>query len=262
MSIRLAAASIFASGQNRVFNCDVQQGKPGIEAQEQKQRPMTKKSSKSSLVWVALAAGVVLLMILDSGSRHAPSGVEHPAVGEPFPALRIRALTGGQQDQPSEIGLTDLQGKVVLLNLWGPWCPKCLDELPELVEISKHFQSEADFELIAVSYPHEETEFERFQADTQACLNRLRLNIPSYIDDVELTSTSVSYLIGGPHGFPASLVLDQQGIVRGIWLGYSPRSVGQMRELIGQLLAEPTAAAAEPKETVTEPTAASAEPAA
>lgn len=199
---------------------------------------MAKQTSKSNWVWVLLAAGILALMFIRIGGRHSPSGIEHPAVGEAFPELRVNGLTGVEGSPPAgQLSLRDLHGQVVLLNFWGPWCPYCLDELPGLVEIDEQFRANSNFKFIAVSYPNQQTDFDQLQSDTQSCLDRLGLKMPSYIDEVGLTSGSLGYLLGTPnHGFPATLVLDQKGIVRGVWLGYHATAIEQMRQLIDELL--------------------------
>ncbi len=37
--------------------------------------------------------------------------------------------------------LSDLRGKLVLVNFWATWCAPCLDEIPLLVEIQNRFAS-------------------------------------------------------------------------------------------------------------------------
>ena len=42
------------------------------------------------------------------------------------PDFVLPRLGGGR------VGLSDLRGKVVVLNFWATWCPHCIEELPSL----------------------------------------------------------------------------------------------------------------------------------
>ncbi len=46
--------------------------------------------------------------------------------------------------------LSDLKGKVIVLNFWATWCPPCKKELPALSEISREFEGK-DFQMIGIS---------------------------------------------------------------------------------------------------------------
>src|SRR5262250_395176 len=37
--------------------------------------------------------------------------------------------------------LSDLRGKVVVLNFWATWCPPCVEEAPSLNRLQKYIQS-------------------------------------------------------------------------------------------------------------------------
>ena len=52
---------------------------------------------------------------------------------QPVPAgdFRLRTLDG------KKISLTDLRGKVVLVNFWTTWCSACVSEMPELIALQK-----------------------------------------------------------------------------------------------------------------------------
>ncbi len=51
-----------------------------------------------------------------------------------LPDVPFRSLDG------ATVTLSDLRGKVVLINFWGTWCAPCLQEIPELVRLSHQFR--------------------------------------------------------------------------------------------------------------------------
>jgi thiol-disulfide isomerase/thioredoxin len=54
-----------------------------------------------------------------------------PEQRRPAPPLRGRTLTGDVLD------LTSYRGRVVVLNVWGSWCPPCRKEAPDLVRAAE-----------------------------------------------------------------------------------------------------------------------------
>lgn len=70
------------------------------------------------------------------GAPGAAGGAGGAAVGRSVPAMEMTTIDG------ETIRLSDLAGKVVVLNFWATWCPPCVAEIPDLVRLAKEIESE------------------------------------------------------------------------------------------------------------------------
>jgi cytochrome c biogenesis protein CcmG, thiol:disulfide interchange protein DsbE len=73
------------------------------------------------------------------------------------------------QDFPTEINgkpghLTDLRGKVVVLNFWATWCPPCVEETPALNKLHKYIESRGGV-VLGVSVDEDPVAYEKFLRD-------------------------------------------------------------------------------------------------
>lgn len=55
-------------------------------------------------------------------------------VGKPARDFKLKDLDG------NEVTLSDLQGKVVLIDFWATWCPPCREELPSIAKLSAAYR--------------------------------------------------------------------------------------------------------------------------
>jgi len=54
--------------------------------------------------------------------------------------------------QGKDVSLKDYRGKVVLVNFWAHWCPPCVKEIPDLVELRNNYKNKG-FEVLGVVFP-------------------------------------------------------------------------------------------------------------
>ncbi len=57
--------------------------------------------------------------------------------GQPAPALSVTSWANGEA-----VTLADLQGKVVLLDFWGTWCPPCRKLTPLMIDLANRHEDD------------------------------------------------------------------------------------------------------------------------
>ena len=195
-------------------------------------------AARPARFWISLAglAAVIFIYVLLMSNRgNMQSGTTGPAIGRSLGYLRFEPLTGNT----SPVGLDDLRSRVTLINFWGTWCPPCIRELPEIVDLSERYAGRDAFRLYAVSCGQErDADLGALREETEMFLQARGSKLPTYADQNGATRQAMSLTLGISVAYPTTLILDRQGTVRGFWQGYTPHASDEMSELIDKLLAE------------------------
>jgi len=197
------------------------------------------------------------LEILQNGKNKllAYRPTEARAKGLPEPTDPDQHTRVRDADEPFRFSFPDLngktvsdtdprfQGKVLIVNITGSWCPNCHDEAPFLVELYRKYHKQG-LEIVALSFE---------EADQLANPTRLRAFIKQYGIDYTV-------LVGGTpdefnakipqavnlNAWPTTFFISRDGRVRSVHAGFPGKASGplhpQMKQevtmLVEKLLAE------------------------
>ena len=189
-------------------------------------------SSAFRLLLAAALAGVLIWLIVIAPRNATDRGPSNPAVGTRIDTLTFVPLVGGE---PIDAG--DLQGKVTLVNYWGPWCGYCVVEFPHLMELEQHFRSNPSFQFLSVSCSGMPGDDANMAASTAAFLADKKAEFPAYRDPGAVSRNHLDERASlGGFGYPTTVVLDRQRVIRGLWVGFIAGDEIAMRQVIEQEL--------------------------
>jgi peroxiredoxin len=177
---------------------------------------MSRSALIAGLLLLSIAAAMFLRADDDSVASIAQRGVVKP--GEPAPNFQLRDMNG------RTVSLSELRGKVVLLNFWATWCGPCRVEMPAMERLYRAYDRK-DFEILAVSTDAQGVAVTRpFQEE-----NKLTFPI---LHDSDFR-VGLSY---GARTLPMTFMVDRQGIVRQHIFGARDWEAPEAHQLIEMLM--------------------------
>lgn len=127
----------------------------------------------------------------------------------------------------AEMRLTDLRGKVVLVNFWATWCAPCRVEMPTLAALQT-LRGSDDFMVVTIATGRNAApEMRKFFDDIGVT------NLPLNTDPQQQLARDMGVL-----GLPASLILNRDGAEVGRLLGDADWSSDSALAIIDALLTD------------------------
>lgn len=137
-------------------------------------------------------------------------------IGKPAPDVLVPRWLDGQP-----VKLSDLRGKVVLLDFWAMWCAPCVTAFPYFREWQSKYAGKG-FELVGVtrfygrSDEKEDLNREQEWQALQAFKRKYQLAYPCAVGKMDDVSNDERY---GVTGLPTTILIDRRGNVREVQRG-------------------------------------------
>ncbi len=186
-----------------------------------------------------ILAGTIFLFVLAAGydMYAGPQFVPVPVEGYNEPPVSDLSL-GAVPDfsfktiDGQTLSVTELRGRPVIINFWATWCPTCLIELPDMLNMIKSY--DGDVVLLAVSSDYTLGDITKFIAKQSADMRAVLKSRAVYVTlDENRTITHDIFLT---ERYPETIIVAANGeMVRKIVGGFDWKGK-EIQSYLGSLL--------------------------
>ena len=158
------------------------------------------------------------LVLAGCYARSVPTGINIPA-----PDFTIH-------DSDRTVTLSQLRGKIVVLNFWATWCPPCIKEMPSLVGLQKKFPAN-DVTVVAVSLDDDAGDYHQF-------LKNQNIDLLTVREAGQKTNSGVIAPVSSRYGtvkVPETYIIDRNGVIRRKFIGAVDWSQQEIVEYLSRL---------------------------
>lgn len=171
------------------------------------------------LVWIGIATFMIFLGL---GLFRA----QHPiiSVGSKVSDFTLNLFDGYPYKNAGQVKLSDLRGKVVLVNFWASWCVTCADEAPFVENAWQIYQPSGQVIFLGVDYT---------DVDSKALeyLTKFGITYPNGPD----LGTRITPIFNRNIAMPETYIIDRRGILQHEQIGPF-QSTAEIQSIIDPLL--------------------------
>jgi thiol-disulfide isomerase/thioredoxin len=168
---------------------------------------------------ITILSILALSLITGCGEKEKTEEIADAVVAKPkkqqLPIFNLKTSTGKdivikvKKDGWEFVGY---EGKVVLLNFFGTWCPPCKAEIPHLVALNEKYKDKFAVIAVVVEQNKPNEQMKQFIAEHH-------INYPITNSDVNF---ELANAVGGVSSIPAMFLFDKSGKVVQHYVGAVP----------------------------------------
>lgn len=141
--------------------------------------------------------------------------------GQPAPSCPLPTLDGARTLDPAQ-----LKGKVAYVDFWASWCGPCAASFPFMNQLHKELKAQG-LEILTVNLDEE-------LDDAKDFLKRFPAEFAVVSDTAGKCPT-----LYGVQAMPTSFIIDKQGVVRHVHMGFREGDKPDIRKQVETLLKQP-----------------------
>jgi len=119
----------------------------------------------------------------------------NPAIGLQRPEFAAMDLNGEMRN------IKEWDGKLIFLNFWATWCPPCLKEIPEFIELQEAYGDQG-FQIIGIAIDDEDA--------VREYIEQVGMNYPSMVVQNEGVMLAKRYG-NGIGALPYTVIINRDG---------------------------------------------------
>lgn len=172
--------------------------------------------NKGNILFIMLVIGIATVIFIANKDKKE---IKKTAVGMEAPQFEMKDTDG------KIWRLSDLRGKVVLLNFWATWCDTCKEEKPYVQGIIDELNVDDKLVYLSVLFKDEPSKAIKYMQEN-------KYTFPVLIDDANIAA---QYGLGG---VPETFMINKQGVLAKKVIGGIHWNLLDSREQIAKLINE------------------------
>ena len=153
----------------------------------------------------------------DANSGNSPDSPQAKLAEKPAPDFELKKLDG------TLLKLSDLKGRVVVLDFWATWCGPCVASLPKITQLGIEYKA-AEVDVIAVN-------IEQTSAEVQSFLDRAKISPTVVLDSDGAVARAYQ-----AQAIPQTVIIDRDGKIKFVIVGGGGATETKIRDSLDGML--------------------------